>query len=888
MTKIHLREYQREAIDAVTAAWGDGIRRPAIVLATGLGKTVIFSQLASEFQERTGQRVLILVHRDELANQAIEKIRGTAPHLSVGKVKAGDNEVSAEVVVASVQTLTRSSRLDQLRNGSPVPVGLVIQDEVHHGAAPSFRKVYDAFGCGTEGGALFLGVTATLARGDGIGLGSVIDDVVYEKSIAWGIRKKFLSPVRGVAVRAPELDLSAVRSSRGDYQASDLGHAMADSGALDVIPKAYAEHAADRPGVVFSPTVATAEYTAEILRDSGISSAVISGATPRDERLKIFEDYRTGRVQVLSNCMVLCLDTETEILTDRGWTTYDQMTHGHRVANWDQGRVFFKEPHEIVVRDRGESEDMYFLETARRSIRVTGRHRMLYRTYRTGQFKKSPVDDLAGRKVSLPTNGMAEPESPSSLTLDECRLTGFWVGDGSKGRPGGGVEYTLSQSTRYGRIIDWVDGVLDRTGIDFRRRDKSDYVVPHIRWSLPRGTGHGPQARKGVVHFEDYLDKSGSGLLWNLDKEQFDAFLEGLWYADGDHLLAEEGFPDQFQIYGATLPLLETIQSVATVRGWTCSLRKDTPPRKENHRQLYRLSFHRRIEHRMGGTDPRYRIQKETSPWRPEKVWCVRTETRNIITRRNGSVTVMGNTEGFDAPHTSCIVIARPTQSNPLYIQMVGRGTRTYPGKTDCLVLDIVGAGAGNKLRTLVDLEPGMFPEKTPCEVCDRVPCACPCAGCGGPRPCQVCHEDTELELERGKTEEVDLFAGSTQSWLVTRGGVLFVPAGESGEVLLWQSQTPGHWDVVHAPKAGKWIRLHEALPMGTASAWAETEADELSGFNVRKTAAWRKKKPSEAQLRFASQLGIALPADVRSGDLGNLISVAMASRKLDRYIPRV
>lgn len=547
---LKLRVYQREAIDSVTAAWAEGIRRPAIVLATGLGKTVIFSQLASEFRERTGRRVLILVHRDELANQAMEKIRGTAPHLSIGKVKAGDNEVSADVVVASVQTLTRSSRLEQLRNGSPVPVGLVVTDEVHHGVAPSYRKIYDAFGCGTEGGALFLGVTATLARGDGIGLGSVIDDVVYEKSIAWGIRKKFLSPVRGVAVRAPELDLSAVRSSRGDYQASDLGHAMEDSGALDVIPKAYAEHAADRPGVVFSPTVATAEYTAEILRDAGITSAVISGTTPRDERLKTFEDYRTGRVQVLSNCMVL--------------------------------------------------------------------------------------------------------------------------------------------------------------------------------------------------------------------------------------------------------------------------------------------------------------------------------------------------TEGFDAPHTSCIVIARPTQSNPLYIQMVGRGTRTYPGKTDCLVLDIVGAGAGNKLRTLVDLEPGMFPEKVPCEVCNRVPCVCPCGGCGGPRPCQVCREDTELELERGKTEEVDLFAGSTQSWLVTRGGVLFIPAGESGEVLLWQSQTLGHWDVVHAPKTGKWVRLHEALPMGTASAWAETEADELSGFNVRKTAAWRKKKPSEAQLKFASQLGIALPADVRSGDLGNLISVAMASRKLDRYIPRV
>jgi superfamily II DNA or RNA helicase len=543
---LTLRGYQREAIDAVTAAWADGTQRPAVVLATGLGKTVIFSQLAAEFIERTGKRVLILVHRDELADQAMDKVHGIAPHLSVGKVKAASNDVHASVVVASVQTLSRAARRDLLvlSQGGYGRIGLIITDECHHAVAPSYGVIYAAFPDAVQ-----LGVTATLARSDGIGLGSVWDEVVYEKSIAWGIRKKFLSPVRGVAVRTPELDLSAVKKSGGDYQAGDLGRAMESSGVLEVIPKAYAEHAADRPGVVFLPTVETAQHAAASLNDSGIRTAVISGETPRDERVRIFEEYRTGRIQVLSNCMVL--------------------------------------------------------------------------------------------------------------------------------------------------------------------------------------------------------------------------------------------------------------------------------------------------------------------------------------------------TEGFDAPHTSCIVVARPTQSNPLYVQMVGRGTRTFPGKTDCLVLDVVGAGASNKLRTLVDLEPGMFPDPQPCQVCNRVPCVCPCSGCGGPRPCRDCNETEELLTETGRTEEVDLFAGSTQSWLMTKGGVLFIPAGDH-DVLLWSSSTPGLWDVVDAPKAGRWVRLHGGLPLGTAQAWAETEADELAPFNVRKTASWRKKKPSEAQLKFAGQLRIDLPPDVRSGELGNLISVALASRKLDRYLPRV
>lgn len=60
---------------------------------------------------------------------------------------------------------------------------------------------------------------------------------------------------------------------------------------------------------------------------------------------------------------------------------------------------------------------------------------------------------------------------------------------------------------------------------------------------------------------------------------------------------------------------------------------------------------------------------------------------------QEGHIRVLSNcqvlTEGFDAPDTSCILVARPTQSKGLYQQMVGRGLRLYPHKKDCLVLDI-------------------------------------------------------------------------------------------------------------------------------------------------------------------------------------------------------
>lgn len=320
MTELHLRNYQREAIDAVFKAWADGMQRPALVLPTGAGKTVVFASLIKEFRGRhglrvdgRGGRVIVLAHRDELVDQAIAKIRAIAPDLSVGKVKAGDNDVEADVMVCSVQTLASAERLKllKIRQGTVAPngthvggrlgyVGLIITDECHHAAAASYKKIYAAFPK-----ALQLGVTATMARGDGVGLGKVWDDVVYSRSILWMISKGYLSDVRTKRVDLKSLDMGAVSVSRGDYAAGDLGRALMEAEADTAIARAYREHAGDRQGIVFTPTVETANFACLALNDAGVTSRTISGDTHPVDRRETYEQFRTGKVQVLVNCMVL-------------------------------------------------------------------------------------------------------------------------------------------------------------------------------------------------------------------------------------------------------------------------------------------------------------------------------------------------------------------------------------------------------------------------------------------------------------------------------------------------------------------------------------------------------------------------------------------------------
>lgn len=300
---LKLRDYQEDAIRALFDAWYGGMRRPALVLPTGAGKTVIFAELIRQWRERTGTRATVLAHRDELVDQAIGKIQNAAPGLRVGKVKASDNDIYADVVVASVQTLAREGRRRTMvaAQDSAGPIGLIVTDECHHAAARSYQDIYASFPRSSHAG-----FTATLERGDGIGLGDTWEDVVFSRSILWMIKRQYLVQPRGYNEDLSGLDLGTVKRSRGDYQANDLGEAMEEAGLSDALPKVWRQYADGRPTIVFTPTVATAESVAQSFElGHGIRAGVVSAATPRMERVRIFEEFRTGKIKILVNCMVL-------------------------------------------------------------------------------------------------------------------------------------------------------------------------------------------------------------------------------------------------------------------------------------------------------------------------------------------------------------------------------------------------------------------------------------------------------------------------------------------------------------------------------------------------------------------------------------------------------
>lgn len=298
-----LREYQTEALDALVGGWKAGERCLAVQLPTGMGKTVIFAHLARREVE-AGGRVLVLVHRDELVRQALDKLHGVAPDMRLGVIKAARNEADADVVVGSVQTLGRkgSRKLSALATDH---FSVIIVDEAHHAVADSYRRILDHFL-----DAYVAGFSATLERSDSRKLGDVWERVVTEKSIVWGIRHRYLTDVRGRAVKVTDLALEDVATSGGDYQDGSLGDALIQAGAPEIVASAYLEEArledgSLRQGVAFWPTVAAAHEGADAMNEAGIKAEVITGTTPLEERAAIYARVADGTTTVLSNCMVL-------------------------------------------------------------------------------------------------------------------------------------------------------------------------------------------------------------------------------------------------------------------------------------------------------------------------------------------------------------------------------------------------------------------------------------------------------------------------------------------------------------------------------------------------------------------------------------------------------
>lgn len=299
---IRLRDYQTECLDRLIPPLLAGeANRLGIVVPTGGGKTVIAGGAFARLLDAGVRRPMFVSHRDEINRQAASTIATMLPaSTSIGIVQGERDDVRADVLVGSIQTLASRTRLDRVQRAGTI--GALCIDECHHATAATYVDVMTTLG--SYGRTPTWGVTATMQRADGAHLGDVWTNVVFRRDIRWMIANGYLCDVRGLTVNVPDFDPDEPRGSR-DYTDTAIGDALVDSSAPELVVKAWREHASDRPTILFAPTVASAEMFTDAFIDAGITAELVTGATPSEERQAIYRRVRSGQTMILCNCMVL-------------------------------------------------------------------------------------------------------------------------------------------------------------------------------------------------------------------------------------------------------------------------------------------------------------------------------------------------------------------------------------------------------------------------------------------------------------------------------------------------------------------------------------------------------------------------------------------------------
>jgi ATP-dependent helicase IRC3 len=268
-------------------------------------------------------------------------------------------------------------------------------------------------------------------------------------------------------------------------------------------------------------------------------------------------------------------------------------------------------------------------------------------------------------------------------------------------------------------------------------------------------------------------------------------------------------------------------------------------------------------------------------------------ERRARLTRfSEGEIDVVTNcvvlTEGFDEPRVDCVIMARPTRSRLLYAQMVGRGTRLHPDKSDLLVVDLADNSTTHELpglHSLFNLPVNMNLRGRDAlaierEV-ERLNRTCPWIDTGRiTSPDQLVGAAERIEFFNFDRPE-ELWEGTANNWHSVPGGGyrLGLPKGE------WVSISPNlldSWDVEHGRRgvASRLIQRARSLVVALVAAdrFVAAQFPDASRL-IRREERWRDREPTEKQRETLARHGINMPDGLTRGQAAQMISMVVASR---------
>jgi superfamily II DNA or RNA helicase len=338
--QYELRKYQRAAIEAVERDLANE-GRALLVLATGLGKTVVGGEVIRRFlAKRPDAKVLVVAHMKALVEQLERALwrhldKRTPTWLLTGDTRSGSSDSHADpyrgVLVGTVESV-----LGVLRAG--YRPDLVMIDETHHvGENGRFAQLLDL--CGD---ALAFGVTATPWRGDKFDITERFGLASFSMGIAEGMAAGYLAAV-DYRLFVDNIDWDVVKmASEHGYSIKELNRSLflpqRDEEIIEWIREAW-RATPDPRAILFCQTIEHAERMATRLSTSDPSAwrtaSFLHSGLPRQHRQILLNEFRLGRVPVIT-----CVDVFNEgvDIPDVNLIGFLRVTHSRRIFVQQLGR----------------------------------------------------------------------------------------------------------------------------------------------------------------------------------------------------------------------------------------------------------------------------------------------------------------------------------------------------------------------------------------------------------------------------------------------------------------------------------------------------------------------------------------------------------------------
>lgn len=256
-----------------------------VVLATGLGKTYLAAFFAERFK-----RVLFVAHREEILMQAEQSFKRVHPNRSSAFYNAAEKRTDADFIFASIYTLGSQYHLDRFEKDA---FDLIVVDEFHHAAAPTYERLLTHFEP-----EFLLGITATPDRMDNKDVYALCDgNVAISIHFLEAIERNWLAPFHYYGVY-DDTDYSAILWRGTRYDEEELLQVQMREAFAEKIFEEWNRYKQTRT-IVFCSSVKQALYMSDFFLRKGVRTMALHGESQKEVRNTARTKLDSGELEII-------------------------------------------------------------------------------------------------------------------------------------------------------------------------------------------------------------------------------------------------------------------------------------------------------------------------------------------------------------------------------------------------------------------------------------------------------------------------------------------------------------------------------------------------------------------------------------------------------------